>query len=421
MLSVLDVGSSKIVCLIARLRPLRTAGGALRGRTHAIEVLGLGHQRSQGVKSGVIIDLEAAERAIRQAVDVAERRARVTVGSLLVGITAGRLASETWSGSVAVSGREVSEADVGRVLAAGRNHSTNPDRSVVHSLPIGYMLDAQSGISDPRRMVGERLGVAIHVVTADEPPLRNLELTVNRCHLSIERLVATPYASAMAVLDEDEMDLGAVVLDLGGGTTSTAIFADGQFVHADAIALGGNHVTVDIARGLSTRIEAAERLKTIDGSALPAADDHEMLAVPPIGGGEDGYAPTIVPHSTLTKIIRARVEETLETARDRINKAGFASLLARRLVITGGASQLGGIADAARRVMARNVRVGRPLGVTGLPEVARGPAFAASVGLLVYPQIALHEQMMTPHATASARMTGTGYFARVGQWFRESF
>lgn len=422
VLSILDVGSSKIVCLIARLRPLRGSGEALRGRTHAIEILGLGHQRSQGVKSGVVVDLDAVERAIRLAVDAAERRARMTVSSLLVTLTCGRLASETWSGSVSVGGREIGEGDVGRVLAAGRSHSINPGRAVVHSLPIGYSLDEQSGIADPRSMIGDRLGVAIHVVSADEPPLRNLELAINRSHLSIERVVATPYASALAVLDDDEMELGSVVVDLGGGTTSTAVFTDGQFAHADAIALGGNHVTVDIARGLSTRVEDAERLKTMDGTALPSsADDHEMLCVPPIGGGEDGYAPTVVPHSTLTKIIRARVEETLETVRDRINKAGFAPLLARRLVLTGGGSQLAGIADVARRIMARNVRLGRPLGVTGMPDVARGPAFAAAVGLLIYPQVALHEQIMAPRQMGAVRMTGTGYLARVGQWFRESF
>ena len=423
IVSILDVGSSKICCLIARLKPLDPgeASEALRGRTHSIEVLGIGHQRSRGIKSGVVANLDAAEQAIRLAVDAAERMAGVTVESLIVNVSCGRLASETYSASVGLSGKEVDQADIGRVLAAGRHHSLTDGRSAVHTLPIGYSLDAAAGIADPRGMIGERLGVDMHMVSGDAQPLRNLELCVNRCHLSIETLVASPYASGLAVLVEDEAELGCASIDFGGGTTTVAVFMKGKFVHVDAVAVGGQHITSDIARGLSTPIEDAERLKTMHGSALPgASDDNDILSVPPIGDDEHDV-PNQVPRSSLTRIIRPRVEEILELVRDRLNASGFAPLVGRRMVLTGGASQLTGLAEAARRILARNVRLGRPLGVAGMPEVAKGPAFATAVGLLIYPQFAEMEQINT-RASAALAMTGTGgYFARVGQWIRENF
>ena len=262
------------------------------------------------------------------------------------------------------------------MLAAGRRRSVSEGRSVVHALPIGYALDGNRGIADPRGMVGRRLGVDMHVVTADTPPLRNLELAINRCHLSIEALVASPYASGLSVLVDDEAELGCAVIDFGGGTTTIAVFSRGEFVHVDALAVGGRHVTTDIARGLSIRLEDAERLKTMYGSALPGVgDEREMLSVRAIGDDERDV-PNQVPRSALTRIIRPRIEEILELTRDRLNASGFASLVGRRMVLTGGASQLNGLAEAARRLLARNVRLGRPLGVAGLPEVAKGPAFA---------------------------------------------
>jgi cell division protein FtsA len=323
---------------------------------------------------------------------------------------------------VALGARAVADGDIGRVLAAGRRYSVTQGRSVVHAMPIGYSLDGEGGIADPRQMVGSRLGVDMHVVTADAPPLRNLELAVNRCHLSIEGMVAAPYASGLSVLVDDETELGSAVVDFGGGTTTIAVFTRGHVVHVDAIAIGGQHITTDIARGLSTRVEDAERLKTMFGSALPGfSDEREMLSVPALDADEHEL-PHQVPRSALTRIIKPRVEEILELVRDRLNASGYAALFGRRLVLTGGGSQLNGMAEAARRVLARNVRLGRPLGIAGLPEVAKGPAFAAGVGLLIYPQVAEMEQIEAGGDTHFA-MTGTGggYFARVGNWIRESF
>jgi cell division protein FtsA len=423
VVSVLDVGSSKICCLIARLSPIREPGEALRGRSHNIEVLGLGHQRSRGIKSGVVTNLEAAEQSIRQAVDSAERMAGVTVESLIVSVTAGRLASETYAASVSLAeGKEVSDDDIARVLAEGRRHAIGEGRSIVHSLPIGYSLDDEGAIADPRGMFGRRLGVDMHLVTGDAPPLGNLELCINRCHLSVAAMAAAPFASGLSALVDDESELGCAVIDFGGGTTTIAVFSRGQFVHVDAIAVGGQHITTDIARGLSTRVEDAERLKTMYGSALPGlADERDILSVPPIGDDDEREVANQVPRSALTRIIRPRVEEMLELVRDRLNASGFAGLVGRRMVLVGGASQLNGLGEAARRILARNVRLGRPLGVFGLPEVARGPAFTAAVGLLVYPQVAAMDRVDDGREQHFA-MTGTGgYLARVGQWIRESF
>lgn len=419
VVTVLDVGSSKICCMIAKLRPVEP-GEAMPGRTHAVQIIGIGHQRARGVKSGVIVDAEAAERAIRLAVDAAERMARVTIDSIIVNVSCGRLASETFSARVAVSGGEITEADIGRVLAAGRAHSVSEGRTIVHSLPIGYAIDGHRGIKDVRGMVGAALGVDMHVVTADHGPLDNLELVVSRCHMSIGATVANPYAGGLATLVDDEADLGAVVIDLGAATTTMAVFLDGKFIHADALALGGHHITVDIAKGLSTGLESAERLKVLSGSALvSAADDGDVVLAPPLGE-DGGEAPNRMPRSALNRIIRARVEETLELTRDRLNRSGFASLVGRRIVLTGGASQLNGLAEAARRILARNVRLGRPLGVSGLPEVARGPAHAAAVGMLIYPQVGRIERVT--HRPAAMRATGTGgRFGRFGRWLRESF
>ncbi len=290
--SVLDIGSSKICCLVGHLRPA-VPGEALRGRTHSIELIGFGHQRSRGIKSGAIANLDAAEQAIRLTVAAAERMAGVTVESLIVNVSAGRLASEPTAASIGLSGQPIAESDIGEVLAVGRRHSVAAGRTAVHALPVSFSIDGAGGIADPLGMVGERLGVAMHMVTADEPPLRNLELAINRCHLSIEAMVASPYASSLAVLADDEAELGCAVIDLGGGTTTIAVFDRGKFVHIDAIAVGGQHITTDIARGLSTRIEDAERLKTVYGSALPGvADDREMLSVQPVGGDDEHAAPT---------------------------------------------------------------------------------------------------------------------------------
>jgi cell division protein FtsA len=417
-LSVLDIGTSKVVCLVAELLPTESSE-RLRGRTHLARILGIGHQRSLGLKGGSVIDLEQAERSIRQAVDAAERMAHVEVRSVIVNLTGGRLGSQHFAASVDLRGGAVNDADVRRVLASAAMHSIRPGRAVLHALPTGYALDGQNGVTDPRGLIGRQLSVDMHVVAAEAAAARNLMLAVERCHLEIEAVVATPYASGLSALVDDEAEMGATVIDLGGGTTSLGIFSHGHLTHIDAVAVGGNHITMDVARGLSTRVAIAERLKTLHGSALSSpSDERDMVSAPHV---DDDTTPNHVPKSQLIGIIRPRVEEILELIRDRLKNAGHGPDANSRIVLTGGGSQLTGLPELTRRVLGGQVRIGRPLGIKGLPEAARGPAFSSSVGLLVYPQVA-HVEHFEPRAGHSFYATGTdGYFSRVGRWLKESF
>ncbi len=419
ILSVLDVGTSKVACLIARLAPAE-ASDTLRGRTHHCRILGIGHQRSRGVKGGAIVDLEEAEGAIRLAVDAAERMAKVQVESVIVNITGGRIGSRLYSAKVAIGGRPVAASDIHRVLEAAASRTARAGRSVLHALPNGFSLDATTGVIDPRGMIGEELGAAMHVASCDEATARNLMLAVERCHLDIEAMIASPYGAGLSVLVDDEMELGAAVVDLGGGTTSIGVFRDGCLTHIDGFAVGGNHITMDIARGLTIRPSDAERLKALYGTCLASAsDDRETLAVAQVGEDADQAHP--IPKSQLTRIVKPRVEEILELARDRLKASGYGPQAGRRLVLTGGASQLTGLADAARRIISPHVRIGRPLGIQGLPESAKSPAFAAAVGMLIYPQFAGVEHF-EPRRRGGFAATGTDtYISRVGRWLRESF
>ena len=419
ILSVLDIGTSKVVCLIARLLPME-ASETLRGRTHRCRILGIGHQRSRGIKGGAVVDMDEAEQAVRLAVDAAERMAGVQVDSVLVNASGGRLASQLFHADINLGGKAVSDLDVQRVLEAATARTAAPGRAVLHSLPTGYHLDGARGILDPRGMLAGALGADMHVVSADAAALRNLMLAVERCHLKIEAIIATPYAAGLSVLVDDEAGMGAVLVDMGAGTTTIGVFADGHLRHVDAVAVGGNHVTMDIARGLNTSLADAERLKTLYGACITAvSDERETLAVVQVG--EDGQEPAHVPKSHLVRIIKPRVEEILELARDRLKAAGFSSQAGRRLVLTGGASQITGMAEAARRSLSPQVRIGRPLGIEGLPESAKSPAFAAAVGLMIYPQVAGIEHF-EPRRAGTMAGTGTdGYIARVGRWLKESF
>jgi cell division protein FtsA len=417
--AALDVGTSKIVCMIARLEP-QAPQEVLRRRSHGVRVLGMSHIAAGGMKAGGVVDLAEAEEMVRQAIDIAESGAGVQLESVVVSLSGGRLGSERFVAGIDLANGVVTDGEIARVLAAASRHSVRDRRAVLHSLPIGYALDAATGIRVPRGMLGRRFGVDMHMVTADVATVRNLMLTIERSHLSVEAMVATPYVAALAVLADDEADLGAATVDLGAGTTTLAVFSGGRFVHADGFALGGAHVTMDLARGLNTRIADAERIKAIYGSVLTGgSDERDMITIPPVGNDER-EPPQFVSRAAIVRIIKPRVEEILEMVRDRLKSSPFAAEPRARVVLTGGASQLAGIADLASHILRRPVRIGRPLGIAGLPDAAKGPAFAAAAGLLVYPQAA-HLEHFEPRRTRQL-MTGTGgYMARVGQWLRESF
>lgn len=421
VVTVLDLGSTKTVCIIARMVPNDT-GRFLVGRTHQGEVIGIGHTRSQGVKSGVLVDLDAAERAIRHAVEAAERMAGVTVDSMIVNLSAGRPNSIVCSASLSLKDKPVSQHEIDQVLRAAIARAARTNRHVVHLLPLDHTLDGERGIVDPRGMIGSELSLNMHLLSADVAPVRNLELAINRAHLSIETLVSTPYASALATLVDDELELGCACVDMGGGTTSIAIFSERRFVHTETIPLGGHHVTMDVARGLSCRLEDAERLKVMQGSVIATSvDDRDIIQVAAMDDDRNGGHQ--IPRSLLNRIVAARVEETLEMLRERINRSGYSSVVGKRVVLTGGAAQLGGLADMARRTLGRNVRIGRPLGVRGLPAAAKGPAFSTAIGLMVYPQVARDDHSSERFGGHGAmRRTGTeGPLGRMTQWIKESF
>ena len=418
IVAALDIGTSKVMCLIARLRP-QTPSEVLRRRSHAIEVIGLGHCEARGMKGGAVINLAEAEAAVRNAVDLAEREAGVQLESAVVAVSSGRLTSELYAATVNVARPVITEHDVARVLTAGSHHSVRPGSVVLHSLPIGYALDGVRGIGEPRGMLGHEFGVDMHAVTADTAAARNLMFAVERCHLTVETMVAAPYVAGLSVLADDEADLGAALIDMGAGTTTAAVFSGGRFIHADGFALGGHHVTMDLARGLNARVSDAERIKTFYGSVLAGgSDERDMITVPPVGE-DDREPPQFVSRASLVRIIKPRVEEILEMVRDRLAASPFAAEPRARVVLTGGASQLTGLPDLAARILNRPVRIGRPLGIAGLPDAAKGPAFAVAAGLLVYPQVA-HLEHFEPRRTRHL-MTGTGYIAKVGRWLKESF
>jgi len=419
VVAALDVGSSKVVCLIGRLRP-HGPQQVLTRRSHSVDVIGFGHTVARGTKAGTVVNLGQAEDAIRRAVDAAERMASVEIESVVLSISSGRPASELFAAEVEILSAAVSENDIARVLAVGSRHSLRDGRAVLHSLPVGYSIDGVNGVRDPRGMLGTRFGVDMHVATTDVAAARNLILAVERCHLEVEAMAASSYVAGLAVLADDEADLGAAVVDMGAGTTTIAAFQAGRLVHIDGFAVGGHHVTMDLARGLNARIVDAERIKTLYGTVLSGgSDERDMITVPALEEHEREQA-QLVSRATLVSIIKPRVEEILEMVRDRLAACPIAADRRGHVVLTGGASQLSGLPEMAARLIGRPVRLGRPLGIAGAPDAAKGPAFAVAAGLLVYPQAAHLEHF--DGRRKRQLMTGTGgYFARVGRWLRESF
>jgi cell division protein FtsA len=412
IIAALDVGSSKITCFLARIEQGR--GGA----APYFRILGIGHQVSEGIRSGAVIDMVAAENAIRAAVDAAERMAEVKIDEAVVAFTTGSPSSERITASIPLGGNEIGDHEVRRVLQLGCLKAEQTDRDAVHVIPVTYSIDGSTGIKEPRGMYGESLGVMMNVVTAAAAPFRNLQVCVERCHLRIADQVVAPYASALAALVEDEMDLGATCVDMGAGTTSLAVFRFGHLVHCDILPVGGMHVTKDIATGLSTTLAHAERMKTLHGSVLAGpADEREMLSVPLIGE-EESDEPLRVPRASLTNIIRPRLEETFELLRERLSVAGAEAIGGRRVVLTGGASQMNGVRELAQRILDRPVRLALPPPLQGMPPATSGPAFSAAVGVLKFaterPDAGLKRRIETERH-------GRGQMARIGQWIREKF
>src|ERR1700751_2131810 len=293
LVASLDIGTSKIACMIARLKPCPPSE-ALRGRSHAVELIGYSQIQSRGVKAGAVVDLAECEQAVRQAVALAERMAKVRVESVLLSVSGGRLHGQLVEAASDIRGGSVTGADITRVPSTGMHHATGEGRTVLHALPVGYAVDGVKGIRDPKGMVARQFGVDMNVVTADATVARNLMLVVERCHLKVEAMAASPYVAGLSVLTDDEADLGAAVVEMGAGTTTIATYAGGHFIHASGLAIGGQHVTMDLARGLSACIADAERIKTLYCTVLTGGSDAHELISRPASGADEVDAPQIV-------------------------------------------------------------------------------------------------------------------------------
>lgn len=413
-LAAIDIGSQKVCCAIAR--PVGLRKGAER-EPAGVQVLGFGHHASQGVGAGAIIDLDAAERTIRLAVDAAEQAAGTTISDVVVNLSAGRPKVEFHRHRINVGGQMITRAHIARVAGEALAGFDAGRRLVIQASPIRFDIDDAHGVGDPEGMYGENLSLDLAVVTAEPGAMHNLATVLERCHLHVRGFVAAAQAAGQAVLVEDEKKLGVTLIDLGAATTSLAVFHDGALVHADMLPIGGNHVTSDIARGLSTTISHAERLKTLFGSALPALfDDSESVAAPVLG--ENGVeAVQNVPRSMLTGIIRPRIEEIFELLNQRLAASAAAQRAGRRVVITGGASQLCGVREVAGEVLGRQVRMARPARLHGLPDIALGAGFAVVNGLLRHQ---LQPARFATDVSAICAASGPGYLGRMGRWLRES-
>jgi cell division protein FtsA len=367
---VVDIGTTKIACLIGRVE----SDGTLR-------VLGFGWQKGRGLNSGNITDLEAAEKAIRVCVGQAEDMADTRLRTVTVNLTCGQPESRLFNMQWPVGGRAVTENDIRGLLNEGRARAAVDGREPIHVLPLNFSVDATDHVSDPRGLFCSTLNARLHVIDAAATALRTLESCIHRCDLEIEDLVSAPLAAGLSSLVPEERELGATIIDMGGGTTSMAVYAEKQMMHTAQLPIGGLHVTKDLAIGLSTTLVHAERLKTLYGNVESSPDDErEMLPVPLVG--EEDHQLAKVPRSMVVNIIRPRIEETFEYIKDRLDQSGVGRAAGNRVVLTGGACQLPGVREMAARMLSRQVRLGRPAVLRGLPDLAAGPAFSTAAGLL---------------------------------------
>lgn len=412
VIAALDIGSSKIACFIAQVRD-----------DHGnIDVIGIGHQASQGIKSGTVVDLDSAEAAIRQAVHAAEKMASdVTKGyplrEVIVNVPGIHTRSSLMNMGVQIMGESVTDNDIRRALAKAQDQAIGHDVELIHTIPTAYRIDGHDGIREPRGLFGQHLDVDVHMVTGSMGPLRNMASCIQSSHLDITALCSAPYASGLACLVDDEMDMGCTVVDMGGGTTSIAVFFGKELIYTDAIPVGGQHVTSDIAKGLNTSLHAAERMKALYGSAIATAtDDKDLIDVLPLGE-DDHVQPNHVPRSYLVSIIAPRLEETLELVRARLNDSGLGAVAGRRVVLTGGASQIPGLRELSQKYLEKQVRLGRPLRLPGLADAVSGPAFSTTAGLLHY----VMERADEMPAEIMANADAGSVWQRVQMWFRENW
>ncbi|MGB3148788.1 MAG: cell division protein FtsA [Paracoccaceae bacterium] len=421
VVAILDVGSTKIACLVLRFdgsEPVREDGmGSLAGQSQ-FRVIGAATTKSRGVRFGEIDAIPETERAIRTAVQAAQKMANVRVDHVIACFAGAHPRSYGLAGEVPLTSGQVGEQDVGRVLAACDVPDFGENREVLHAHPVNFAIDHRSGMSDPRGHVGNKLAVDMHLVTIDTAAVQNLLYCIKRCDLELAGIASSSYVSGLSALVEDEQELGAACIDLGGGATGISVFIKRQMIFADAVRLGGDHITSDIAKGLQVPMAVAERIKTYHGGVFATSmDDREMIEIGADCGDWDKDRRT-VSRTELIGIIRPRVEEILEEARAMLLASGFDSLPSQQIILTGGASQLPGLEGLAARIFGQSVRLGRPLRVQGLPQAATGPSFSSTVGLCLF---AAHPQDECWDFEIPAENYPARSLRRAVKWFRDNW
>lgn len=407
LFAALDIGNSKVCCAIVRAES-PAQGVAMLSSTPSLRVVGLGFHISKGMKGSHIIDLEALEDAVLNAVHSAEQQVGETLSNVYVNLPSGSTQSHILRREMPLSGAVVEPHHLKRLLSLHKDPALMRDHHVVHILPIAYELDGIKGIRDPRGMVGDHLAVVLHVITVPISLVKNLMTCIGRCHLDVKGFVVSPYASSLSVINDDEMELGVTVIDMGGGHTTMASFIGGHLVHMTTLSLGGNIITQDIARGLGTSLAHAERLKTLYGKVFNGVnEDQEQLMHDP---GFQAQAPIM--RSTLTHIIRARVEEIFQLLQKRMHQKGVDPLVYQKFVLTGGSSQIQGVCDFAQQLWNRPTRMGVPHGFWGHEDVVSNPSFATCAGLLHYSR----QDSLSPDMGSSPSM-----WERSKNWFRKHF
>jgi cell division protein FtsA len=422
VVAVLDVGSSKIACLVLRFDgPDMSRGdegvGPLAGQSR-FRVIGAATTRSRGVRFGEIDAMNETERAIRTVVQSAQKAAGQRVDHVIACLSGAAPRSYGLAGTHHLADAAVAEQDIARVLAACEVPDLGPGREVLHAQPVNFALDHRSGLADPRGQIGHRLSCDMHLLSVEARAIECLLHCLKRCDLEVAGLASSAYVSGLASLVEDEQELGAACIDLGGGTTGVSIFMKKHMIYADSIRMGGQHVTLDIAKGLEVPLAVAERIKCFNGGVQATGmDDRDRIEI----GGDSGdwdKDRRSVSRTELIGIMRPRVEEILEEVRARLDAAGFEFLPSQQIVLTGGGSLIPGLDGLAARMLGQRVRMGRPLRVQGLPQAATGAGFASAVGLCLF---AAHPQDEWWDFEVPAERYPARSLKRAMRWFRDNW
>ncbi|XXB81745.1 cell division protein FtsA [Chromobacterium sp. CV08] len=405
MLVGLDIGTSKIVAIVAEVL-----------EDGQLNIVGMGHTPSRGLKRGMVVNIESTVQAIQRALEEAELMADCKIHEVFVGIAGSHIKSVNSHGMVAIKDREVTKMDIDRVIETARAVTIPPDHQVLHILTQEYSIDGQEGVREPLGMSGVRLEAKVHIVTGAVSAAQNVTKCVRRCGLEVSDLVLQPMASAIAVLSEDEKDLGVCLIDIGGGTTDIAVYVGGAIRHTAVIPIAGDQITNDIAMALRTPTKEAEDIKIQHGVALVGlADPAQMIEVP--GVGERG--PRQMSRATLAEVVEPRVEELFQLVQQELRRSGFEELLSSGMVLTGGASLMPGMVELAEEVFHLPVRVGVPKYVGGLAEVVKTPRFSTGVGLLLYGKDQIQGYS---GPSGKAESAGVGQlFGKMKAWFAGNF